>query len=47
MTSTAAQIKDLRALLVENKVLAAALPEDDHQGVVTVSVVLEQLPAFR
>ena len=49
LTAYAAQIEDVRALLVENKVkvLAAALPEDDHRGVVTVTVVLEHLPAFR
>ena len=49
MTSTAAQIEDVRGLIVENKVLAAALQEDDHRairGVVKVTVVLEQLPAF-
>ena len=29
MTSTASQLEDLRAMLVENKVLAAVLPEDE------------------
>jgi hypothetical protein len=42
MTSTASQLEVLRAMLVENKVLAALLPEDDYRGLVTA--VLDQLP---
>ena len=41
MTSTASLLEELRAMLVEDKVLAALLPEDDYRQVVTV--VLDKL----